>query len=249
MHQAGAPRLKLSEARWAGGNLDLTLVQEGPTYQLRVPLHLLAYPDQSETRWVEVNGPITHLMLPAPKLVQAVDLDPEYRVWRRVDPNDFPPILREVFVAPQVGLLVAGDDMAAPAKSLSERLLDGRPDPLRASGPGLPGRDPVLIVGRTDRVNDLLAQLGLPPSPPEVAGKGSARVWVSRDASGRPYAVIMAQDAAALSALQRPLPHYGRQSWLVFEAAKAIDKGVWPTRAERTRVKTPAMMPAMDPAH
>ena len=38
-----------------------------------------------------------------------------------------------------------------------------------------------------------------------------------------------ADDEAALSALLRPLPHYGRQSFLVFDGRKVIEKGVWPT--------------------
>ena len=43
-----------------------------------------------------------------------------------------------------------------------------------------------------------------------------------------PLAVISAQDATALNALQRGLPHYGGQSWLVFEQGRVIDKGIWP---------------------
>ncbi len=249
VQHAGAPRLKISQARWAGGSLNLTVEQEGPAYQLRLPLRLLVYPDQVETRTVEVKEPVTHLALPASKLVQAVELDPDYRLWRRVEPDHFPPILREVFVAPKVGLLTVGDDMAQAAKSLAERVLDAQPQLLQATGPGLPGNDPVLIVGQTDRVNALLARLGLPPAPPELTGKGSARVWVARDESGRPYVVIAAQQADALKALQRPLPHYGRQSWLVFDSAKASDKGIWSARAERISVETPAITSPTSLAH
>jgi hypothetical protein len=39
---------------------------------------------------------------------------------------------------------------------------------------------------------------------------------------------ISARDLDALRSLQRPLPHYGRQSWLVFEGARAVERGVWP---------------------
>lgn len=247
--RAGAPRLELSDARWARGNLDLRVTQEGPAYRLRVPLRLLVHPDQAETRRVEIRDPVTHLTLKAPSLVQAVELDPDYRLWRRVDRVNFPPILREVFVAPRVGLLTAGNDMAQAATALAERLLDSRPERLQATGPGLPGSIPVLIVGQTERVNELLAKLGLPSPPPPLAGKGSARVWVDRDQSGRPYAVVEAQSDDALKALQRPLPHYGRQSWLVFEAAKATEKGIWPARSERLRVKTPAVKASPNLAH
>ena len=164
-----------------------------------------------------------------------MDLDPDYRLWRRVPPEHFPPILREVFVAPRAGLLLAGaeGELVEAAGALAERLLDARPEPLQASGPGLPGSEPVLIVGLTEAVATLLAGLGLPPAPPQLAVAGSARVWAARDGAGRPYAVIAVRDGAALRALQRPLPHYGRQSWLVFDAARALDKGVWPPRPER----------------
>jgi aminopeptidase N len=249
VQQAGAPRLKLSEARWTKGSLKLTVEQEGATYQLRVPLRLLVYPDQAETRWVEVNAPVTHLDLPAPDLVQAVELDPDFRLWRRVEPDHFPPILREVFVAPRVGLLTARDGMADAAMVLAERLLDAPPALLQAAGSGIPGNDPVLIAGQTEWVNELLARLGLPLPPPKLAGKGSARVWVARDESGRSYAVIAAETVDGLKALQRPLPHYGRESWLVFDGAKVTDKGIWPARAERIRVKTPAIMLIPKPAH
>ena len=47
-------------------------------------------------------------------------------------------------------------------------------------------------------------------------------------ASGKTLLVVSARDTPSLQALQRPLPHYGRQSWLVFDGAKAIDRGVWP---------------------
>lgn len=234
VQRAGAPRLRLTQAHWVAGNLELTLEQGSPPYALRVPLRLLVAPDQRETRWLEVKEASTRASLPAPREVQAVDLDPDYRIWRRVPLDHFPPILREVFVAPRVGLLLADDggDLAQAAAALAERLLDARPQPLRAAGPGLPGGDPVLIVGQTEQVDALLASLGLPP-PSQLSTPGSARVWAARDGSGRPYAVIAVRDGEALRALQRPLPHYGRQSWLVFDAARAVDKGIWPPLPER----------------
>jgi len=76
--------------------------------------------------------------------------------------------------------------------------------------------------------------------PASLAGKGSAQVWT---VPGQPYplAVISAQDAAALNALQRGLPHYGGQSWLVFEQGRVIDKGIWPAGIpEITVAATPA---------
>ena len=63
--------------------------------------------------------------------------------------------------------------------------------------------------------------------PASLAGQGSAQVWT---VDGKPYrlAVVSADSAATISALQRGLPHYGGQSWLIFDQARAIKKGVWP---------------------
>jgi hypothetical protein len=38
---------------------------------------------------------------------------------------------------------------------------------------------------------------------------------------------VAAKDAAALQAVARPLPHYGSQSWLVFEGGRVLARGVW----------------------
>ncbi|HEY0835566.1 MAG TPA: hypothetical protein VGE72_16810, partial [Azospirillum sp.] len=53
-------------------------------------------------------------------------------------------------------------------------------------------------------------------------------VWTARTARGQPALVVVAADPPSLQALLRPLPHYGRQSWLVFDGARAVDRGVWP---------------------
>ena len=46
------------------------------------------------------------------------------------------------------------------------------------------------------------------------------------------FATHSARDAESLSALVRPLPHYGRKSYVVFDGAKAIESGVWPARPQ-----------------
>jgi hypothetical protein len=48
---------------------------------------------------------------------------------------------------------------------------------------------------------------------------------------GSSLLVVSGRDRDALLALLRPLPHYGRQSFLIFEGATAIEQGVWPARA------------------
>ncbi|MDP2195017.1 MAG: M1 family peptidase, partial [Rhodocyclaceae bacterium] len=151
-------------------------------------------------------------------------------------PALLPPILREVFVAPGAQVVAADADAAvrAAAHALAARVLDARPP---AVGAERPAAGAVLLVGLDPSIDAWLARLGLPARPASKRGSsGTAQAWAGRDAAGRPYAVIAARDAPALKALERGLPHYGRQSWLVFEGARMVEKGVWPPRVERVPV-------------
>jgi len=88
--------------------------------------------------------------------------------------------------------------------------------------------EPVLLAGLHADVDAALARAGLPPRPASLAGRGSAQVWTIVRTAGPPVAVISAKDVDAMQALQRPLPHYGAQSWLAFEGSRVLERGVWP---------------------
>ncbi len=237
VHRRGAARVRLVAAEMRGERLRLTLEQAGEPYALSVPVTLRVYPDRTEQRRVTLAGPRTTVTLPVKGLVQAVELDPDYRLWRRLEPALLPPILREVFVAPRTALLRADEDVAwqAAGQQLAARVLDSEPVLVASTGQP-PDGAALLITGSHAGVARMLERLGLPSRPPGLAGRGTALVWAGRDAGGRPYAVVSAANPAALAALNRPLPHYGRQSWLVFEGPRALDKGVWPARSERLAV-------------
>lgn len=156
--------------------------------------------------------------------------DPDFRIWRRIDPAVFPPILREVFVAPEAAVVAVGNDaeLRAATQALAARLLDAKPEAVTTT---LPARGPALIVGKANELDAWLAAQHLPPRPALKAG--SAQVWAGRDGKGRTYVAISVADVTALKALLRPLPHYGKQSWLVFDGARAIDRGTWPPAEPR----------------
>ena len=90
------------------------------------------------------------------------------------------------------------------------------------------GTEPVLLMGLHADVDAALARAGLPPRPASLSGRGSAQVWTIAREAGPPVAVVSASDADALRALLGPLPHYGAQSWLVFDGRRVLDRGVWP---------------------
>jgi hypothetical protein len=74
----------------------------------------------------------------------------------------------------------------------------------------------------------VLSQLGLGAIPEVLSQDGTGRAWAARTASGKPLVFVMAETPAALAAMQRSLPHYGRQSWLLFQDARVTGQGAWP---------------------
>lgn len=232
----GAPVLRLEAAEQVGSALRLRFAQTG-SQALRVPLRLIRA-DSGEMRWIETGPGTRTVTLTADAGVEAVELDPDYRLWRRVDAALLPPILRETFVAPRSRAVLAGDDsgVRAAALSLAARVLDARPKTLETHAPRA---DAMLLLGIAPDVDTWLSRHGLPPRPRNLGSQagGSAQVWAGRDAGGRPYAVISARNAASFKALERALPHYGGQSWLIFDDGRAAEKGVWPPGAATVRVQ------------
>lgn len=230
LNQRTLPAVRIDAARASGRQLTLDLAQDGPPHPLRLPVEITA-PGRREVRWVSLDGPRARVGIELDFSPDSVRLDPDTRVWRRLPPGSLPPILRQWIGAgePRLVNIASDTDSRAAVDALARRLLEQPPtgQPLAAA---LAGREPVLIAGLHAEVDRALAAAGLPPRPAEVAGRGSAQVWTLAPAGSRsaPVAVISGRDAAALSALERGLPHYGAQSWLVFDGGRAIAKGTWP---------------------
>jgi aminopeptidase N len=175
---------------------------------------------------------------------QQVELDPELRLWRRLDPGSVPPIFREVFVSPRSQLFLANKtpQWSAPATALAGRLLETQAQDI-AESELMASPAPVLVVGDAPGITRLLPALGIAGLPdvllqPNPAAndnrplKGSAQAWTARAANGKTFAFVMADNPQALAMLQRSLPHYGRQSWLVFRDGRVIEQGSWPVPAQ-----------------
>ena len=236
LQRTGAPALRIADARTetAAGvwRLILTLEQGAPAYALSVPITVRTGRGTIERR-VEIGRErdIATLELAAEPL--EIALDPDLRLWRRLAKDEAPPILRDAMLAEHPQLIVATADAAlrAAAHNLASRLLE------RASAPGA---DPTarLVVGQHADIDSWLAREKLAPRPSEIAAtRGSAQVWTARSEDGQVAVMVSARDAASLTALARPLPHYGRESWLVFDGARRIARGTWPSQPQVWKMK------------
>lgn len=238
LDQHGLPAIAITqpESRAQGKQYEITLsvVQDKPAIPLRLPVELMGEKHR-ETRWVSVDAAQTTLRLKLDFPPKTLRLDPDFRVWRQLEARSLPPILRQWISAPAPQVVNVARDKEAnlAVDALNKRFFER---PATSIPPGrlinaLHSEAPVLLAGTSAEVDQALHAANLPPRPVQVSGKGNAQVWTLPAGTAgfnAPLAIISADNAGALLALQRGLPHYGSQSWLVFESGRVIDKGIWP---------------------
>ncbi len=234
--RTGAPALRIADAAAQPGangwRLSVTLEQGAPAYALSVPL-LVRTAGGEIARSVELSSERASVALDLPAEPLDIVLDPDFRLWRRLAPGEAPPILRDAMLAERPALIVPGADAAvqAAARELAGRLLE-------RAGVSSDSASALLVAGLHAEVDAWLAREGMAPRPQQLASsRGSAQVWTAHGRGGRIVVLVSARDAPSLAALARPLPHYGRESWLVFEGARMLERGTWPARLQVWKLK------------
>jgi len=233
LSRTGAPRFRIEAARSArtesGHRVWITLGQDAPAFAATVPV-AVATPTGRTEHQLDVSGIRQEFVLDVPARPESVSLDPDFRVLRHLDPAEMPPILRQVMVDPTTVTIAASmaETVRASAANLSRALLDY---------PGALGDvatrrsdNPLLVIGLSADVDQFLARANLPGRPQQVGAHGTAQVWAAIQPNGKAIAVVSGESVEALKALLRPLPHYGRQSYLIFDGPRAVERGVWPTQ-------------------
>ena len=229
--RTGAPPLRIAGAEAtpvAGGwRLAVTLAQGAPAYALAVPLRIRTRGGEL-TRRVDLARERDTALIELTDEPLEIALDPELRLLRRLAATEAPPILRDAMLAPHPALIIPGADAAvqAAARELSASLFERAPAEREAAST-------LLVAGLHADVDAWLAGENMAPRPAALAfERGSAQVWTARSGDGHMVLLASARDAPSLAALARPLPHYGQQSYLVFEGARAIERGSWPAQPQ-----------------
>ncbi len=231
----GAPTVRIAEVARTRSDLGyrviVTLEQPAPAYRLRVPVALRS--EGGEETWIlDLERGRQAFTLEVRTQPLEVALDPDLRLFRRLMPDEAPPILRQIMVDRTVAtvLLPESGEAYAAAEMLATKLQNRAPRIISATN-SLPAVS-ILVIGLHEQVDAWLARRQLPARPEIVQGKGSAQAWTVSRPEGVTHTFVSARDVVALAALVRPLPHYGRQSYVVFDGAKMIERGTWPMRVQ-----------------
>ncbi len=232
LDRSGAPRLSLGahsvEQVDEGYRIRVEIVQPVAGYRFRLPV-LLVSADGYERHEVTISETLTRLEWTTSSRPRYIHFDPDSDVFRMLRKNETPPIMRDITLNPKTTVMIGTDDVEFDriARELAVRLMDVKP---RFAAPALgQGIDkPLLLITSTDRLAGHLARLRL-SEPPELSGVAhTAAAWTARLENGAAVLVVSANTPAELGALLRPLPHYRGQSYVLFEAGRALGRGVWP---------------------
>ncbi|MEO6696526.1 MAG: hypothetical protein ABIN45_00790, partial [Gammaproteobacteria bacterium] len=229
---------------------SFNLTQSAPAYTLRVPIQIKTAHGDVE-RILDLNDVEQRYTVELDTLPLTLSIDPDLRLFRRITADEMPPLLRQVMTDAATLTVITGHDAALrkTAVELAGKLLDSAPRitddahgrasvagdrTTGATGNTTPLSDPppLLVIGTHDETAAYLQKQRLPAAPQQLTGKGSARVWAAKQPNGKVIVVISAASTEALHALIRPLPHYGKESYLVFEDGKVIERGVWPAEGK-----------------
>jgi len=236
LSRSGAPAIAISEVKSisadSGHGLAVTLKQSAPAYQLRVPVAIQSQ-QGTRTHVLDLQQEQQTFTLTLPDKPLSVSLDPDLRLFRQLAPGEAPPILREVMVNPatQTVLLPEKAEVRKIAEALAGKLQDRKLQIVASSEPL--SAAPALIIGLQSEIDAWLEARQLPARPDEINKKGTAQAWTLARSDGASLAIISAKDAASLEALIRPLPHYGRQSYIVFDGGRQSRKGSGRCRCSR----------------
>ncbi len=216
---------EVSDQEW---QVRFSLQQSGTNTALTVPLVIEDINGDRHDMQVDNDGAQKLYSVALETEPVRLAIDPDFHLFRQLTSGEKPPVLRDLFLGSSPRIELASDDKTV--AGLVNRLFDQSVvKPAVAQGNE---SSPLLLIGYTGDVIARLKDLQLGQIPDEVKGSGTAQVWAGRSSGGRAFAVVAARDSEAMRSLYRPLPHYGRQGYLVFEGSRATIKGNWP--AEQT---------------
>lgn len=202
-----------ADGRWA---LTTQIHQTNPDFAVRVPLDVT-----TDEETLNLQAPTHRTTFSLSTRPTRVSLDPDFHLFRHLGANEAPATLRDIMLATDVTLHLTDTDptLHEDARTLVQRMMEHGV----RMGTDVDPSAPFILMGSSASVSPHLRSLNLPPvRMPRIAT--TAQVWAGRTADEVPYLIVMYQDGESLRALQRPLPHYGRQNMVLFVGSKAVYK-------------------------
>jgi aminopeptidase N len=242
VRDTGTPELRLEAAAARDNRIDLTLsqAQPGRLFALDVPV-IIATDKGVETRTVAMPADRARVdaSFDLTGTPQRVEIDPQFQLYRRLNPLEVPPSLSKAFGAGKVLIVTSAQNAPVYAGLVKAWRRDGVDTAVDTELDALPADRAVWVLGEGNRFAPVVVQAlkaygasldaAAAPYPAPQAGKAAGRSLVAAVRHpGNPASVVVyvaAPSEAAATALARKLPHYGKYSWLVFSDDEAVNEG------------------------
>ena len=257
VNRKGAPVLKVSAAKVKEqGNeyqsiFKIHQIQQGEVYQLAVPVAI--YLEEEKTAKIETikmtkrEEDVTFVFQKRPI---AIDVDPQFDVFRRLDRNEIPPSLSQVFGSDKITIILPGDEEGnhfSAYEKLAQSWAKSEPDKINILKDNeletIPTDRGVWVFGRLNKfrkmmidalsdyditVTDKNYQIG----KSAVSPAENSVILTTRNPINPENVIVWlsADNDAAMPGLGRKLPHYGKYSYLAFDGEEPTNilKGQWP---------------------
>jgi hypothetical protein len=265
VERTGAPRLALKNVRLAKAgdyDLDFTITQEqdGAAYALRIPAAIwLEGSDKPRMKLLEMDSKEETYHYTAPFRPVRIEIDPEFDVFRVLDPLETPPTLSRLLGAAKPAILVPAGQAGTPWLGLAAAWTKDKDNlPLvQADTAPVPGAASYWLFGaenaRAPAFQAALARYGARFAEDSVTLdnrrfplKGYTFVFAAFNPADPRYsgALVLSGAADKLPLLAAKLPHYGKYSWLVFdENMNSAATGVWRAASSPLAVDIPGGAP------
>ncbi len=253
----GAPVLQLSDAKTIKDGevyqctFRLTQSQKGDPYQLVIPVAVYLEGENEATMEKLVMAQREQqFKLSYKKRPLAIDVDPQFDVFRKLDRNEIPPALSQVFGAEKITIILPSEEEKSrftAYEKLAQSWATSDPDKIEIVKDNeletVPADRAVWLFGWSNKFRETMIE-GLSDYNITISenqykiGKSAvfpaqnSVIIATRNRKNPEYVMVWlsANNDAAMPGLGRKLPHYGKYSYLAFEGDEPTNilKGQWP---------------------
>jgi aminopeptidase N len=249
--RTGLPEISLASA-WterspSGHAVMFTLTQAEPPFNVDVPVVVMTEAGSIETsvRLSETSKTFTVNTESSPV---SLLVDADFDTFRKLYAEEIPVTIGGALANEEGIIIIGGGEDPAIRMSLSTMShalgVEGDTIDEAQAGPVEFGGSHLWFLGRGDALEEILRETDV------RLGEGAVSVAGTEfDIAGRTFictlrnphdedsivAVVISEDTEPLPSILRKLPHYGRNSYLIFEGDTAIERGVWETEGSPLR--------------
>ena len=248
--RTGAPTLEISDVKSNGNELHFTLkqTQDEAVFNIQVPVAIYTE-DNADVVWksVAMNQKVQNFTFELAQKPLRVEIDPQFNVMRRLDRNEVPSSLSQVFGETKSTLIVPAN---TPYQEAYQKMAETWKETQEAQGKtaiivddanleALPHDQSVWILGFDNKFygqelqtlykdhfdSSKLAMIS------DLEDNGALVFTMpNKENGGQTVGFVGANSDAAISALTRKLLHYGKYGYLGFEGEEAnnVMKGSLP---------------------